>query len=59
MTPLLAILVVLLICGFLLWAINLIPFIDGWMKQLIQGAIALFIVIWLLMKLLPMAGVAF
>jgi hypothetical protein len=45
---LLTVLITLLILGFILWLVNLIPFIAPPMKQIIQGVAVFCVVIWLI-----------
>lgn len=45
---LISLIVVLLLVGLALWAINELPFIDGRMKVIIRILIVVFVVLWLL-----------
>lgn len=51
--PLLTVVVVLLIVGVLLWALNQAPFIDAGMKKVIWVVVIVVVCLWLLSLFVP------
>ena len=56
MISIISIIVILLVVGLLLWALNSLPMIDGNMKQIAYVLIVVLAVLWLLQSLGLLGG---